>query len=260
MFRASSFPRRPLALATLAAAVACSPAEAPRESASPFPGGWAYPAAAEPVVGTQGMVVTTDELASQVGVEVLRAGGNALDAAVAVQFALAVVNPEAGNIGGGGFLVARMADGTAAALDFREKAPLAATRGMYLDAEGNLTDKSVVGHLAAGVPGSVMGMWEAHRRFGALPWSDLVAPAVALAEGFPVWPRFLRSLDSTMVRSLSAFPTSAAQFLPRDGQPPQVGDTLRQSDLAPLVTGPLPMLYRTLRPWLPMGLPSPFVL
>ncbi|MDP2958453.1 MAG: gamma-glutamyltransferase [Longimicrobiales bacterium] len=232
MFRALPFPRKPLALATLAAAVACSPAEAPPESAGRFPAGWAYPDAAEAVVGTQGMVVTTDELASQVGVEVLRAGGNAVDAAVAVQFALAVVNPEAGNIGGGGFLVARMADGTAAALDFREKAPLAATRDMYLDAEGNLTDKSVVGHLAAGVPGSVMGMWEAHRRFGTLPWSDLVAPAVALAEGFPVRARFLRSLDSTMVRALSAFPASAAQFLPRDGQPPRVGDTLRQSDLA----------------------------
>jgi len=178
------------------------------------------------------MVVTTDELASQVGVDVLRAGGNAVDAAVAVHFALAVVNPEAGNIGGGGFMVTRLADGTSAALDFREKAPLAATRDMFLDADGNLTDKSVVGPLAAGVPGSVRGMWEAHQRFGTVPWADLLAPAVRLADGFEVRERFLRSLDADMVRSLSAFPGSAAQFLPRDGLPPHVGDTLREPDLA----------------------------
>jgi gamma-glutamyltranspeptidase/glutathione hydrolase len=178
------------------------------------------------------MVVTTDELASQVGVDVLKAGGNAVDAAVAVQFALAVVNPEAGNIGGGGFLVVRLANDTTAALDFREKAPLAATRDMYLDARGNLTDRSVVGHLSVGVPGSVMGMWVAHERFGTLPWADLVAPAVALAEGFPVRQRFLNSMDPEMVDALTRFPASAAQFLPRDGAPPHVGDTLRQPELA----------------------------
>lgn len=213
-------------------AASCTGAEAPPAQAGPFPEGWPYPADAAPVTATRGMVVSTDELASDVGVAVLQAGGNAVDAAVAVQFALAVVNPEAGNIGGGGFMVVRMADGTAAALDFREKAPLAATRDMYLDAEGNVTDRSVVGHLAAGVPGSVKGMWEAHRRFGTLPWADLVAPAAALADGFPVTQRFLRSLDSAMVADLSAFPASAAQFLPRDGQPPQLGDTLRLPDLA----------------------------
>ena len=213
---------------------ACAPAEAPPQAAAElFPAAWPYAASATPVTATAGMVVTTDELASQVGVDVLRAGGNAVDAAVAVQFALAVVNPEAGNIGGGGFLVARLADGTTAALDFREKAPLAATRDMFLDAEGNVTDKSLVGHLAAGVPGSVMGMWEAHHRFGSLPWSDVVAPAIALAEGFVVTPRFLRSLgDPGLVQLLSRFPASAAQFLPRNGQPPQVGDTLRLPDLA----------------------------
>jgi gamma-glutamyltranspeptidase/glutathione hydrolase len=178
------------------------------------------------------MVVTTDELASEVGLRVLRSGGNAVDAAVAVQFALAVVNPEAGNIGGGGFMVLRTADGNAAALDFREKAPLAATRDMFLDAAGNLTDESVVGHLAAGVPGSVAGMWAAHERFGSLPWPDLVEPAVALAEGFEVRPRFLGSLGTSMIEALSAYGASARQFLPRDGQPPEVGDTLRQADLA----------------------------
>jgi gamma-glutamyltranspeptidase / glutathione hydrolase len=225
--------RSPLLTLALLLAASCTGAEAPPATAAAlFPAGWPYPADAAPVTGSQGMVVSTDELASQVGVAVLRAGGNAVDAAVAVQFALAVVNPEAGNIGGGGFMVVRMADGTAAALDFREKAPLAATRDMYLDAEGNLTDKSVVGHLAAGVPGSVMGMWEAHKRFGSLPWADLMAPAAVLADGFPVTTRFLRALDSTMVASLSTFPASAALFLPRDGQPPQVGDTMRLPDLA----------------------------
>jgi len=178
------------------------------------------------------MVATTDELASAVGVDVLQAGGNAVDAAVAVSLALAVVNPEAGNIGGGGFMVVRMADGTAAALDYREKAPGAAHRDMFLDEEGNLTDRSVVGHLASGVPGTVMGLWEAHQRFGLLPWADLVEPSVALARGFPVRDRFLNSLGESMVEALSAFPASAAQFLPDDGAPPAVGDTLRQAELA----------------------------
>ena len=197
-----------------------------------FPAGWMFSEREEPVTASNGMVVSTDELASRIGVDIMRSGGNAVDAAVAVHFALAVVNPEAGNIGGGGFMVTRMADGTAAALDFREKAPLAATRDMYLDEEGDLTEKSVIGHLAAGVPGSVAGMWAAHQRFGSIEWEELVSPAVELANGFEVKERFLGSLSSTMVESLSNFPASAAQFLPRDGQPPLVGDTLRQPHLA----------------------------
>jgi gamma-glutamyltranspeptidase/glutathione hydrolase len=178
------------------------------------------------------MVVSTDDYATEVGVEVLRAGGNAVDAAVAVQFALAVVNPAAGNIGGGGFMVARMADGATAALDFREKAPLAATRDMFLDADGQLTDRSRVGHLASGVPGSVAGMWAAQQRYGTLPWADLVQPAVELAQGFEVTQRLFNWLQESHVRALSEFPASAAQFLPRDGRPPLLGDTLRQLDLA----------------------------
>ena len=178
------------------------------------------------------MVVATDEIASQVGIDVLQAGGNAVDAAVAVQFALAVVNPEAGNIGGGGFMVLRMADGTEAALDYREKAPLAATRDMFLDADGALTDKSLVGHLAAGVPGSVSGMWIAHERFGTMPWLDVVAPAIELADGFEVAQRFQWSMTPTRVEALAAFEASATQFLPTEGAPPAVGDTLRQPDLA----------------------------
>jgi gamma-glutamyltranspeptidase/glutathione hydrolase len=211
----------------------CQPAaEAEPRPDVAFPAAWPYPEAAEPVTASQGMVVTTDPLASRVGLDVLRAGGNAVDAAVAVQFALAVVNPEAGNIGGGGFMVLRTADGGTEALDFREKAPAAASRDMYLDANGNVTDRSVVGHLAVGVPGSVAGMWAAHQRHGLLPWADLVEPAVELAEGFEVGPRFLYALSPGLIRALAAYEASAAQFLPRDGQPPQVGDTLRQSDLA----------------------------
>ncbi len=228
-------PPRPVRLAGAAVALvvsaACaSPAEGP--AAVSFPAGWSFAGDATPVTASRGMVVSTDELASQVGVDVLRSGGNAVDAAVAVQFALAVVNPEAGNIGGGGFMVLRTAGGESAALDYREKAPLAATRDMFLDADGNLTDRSVVGHLAAGVPGTVAGMWAAHERYGSLPWPELIEPAVRLAEGFEVRPRFLGSLSPTMVEALSAFPASAAQFLPRSGSPPAVGDTLRQVDLA----------------------------
>lgn len=134
---------------------ACSePVEqAERPLVQEFPPGWRYPPAAPPLTAVHGMVVSTDSLASAAGLSMLQAGGNAVDAAVATHFALAVVNPEAGNIGGGGFLVARMADDTRAALDFREKAPLAATADMYLDEEGRVTDAGVIGHLASGGAG-----------------------------------------------------------------------------------------------------------
>lgn len=200
-------------------------------NSSRFPPGWMFAEAENPVTAMNGMVVSTDELASQIGVEIMRSGGNAVDAAVAVHFALAVVNPEAGNIGGGGFMVTRTSDGKTAALDFREKAPLGATRDMYLDEEGNLTEKSVVGHLAAGVPGSVSGMWIAHQRFGSIEWKDLLSPAIKLANGFEVKERFLGSLSPAIIEVLLTFPASAEQFLPRDGQPPLIGDTLRQPDL-----------------------------
>jgi gamma-glutamyltranspeptidase/glutathione hydrolase len=177
------------------------------------------------------MVVSTDSIASQVGVDVLRAGGNAVDAAIAVMFALAVVTPEAGNLGGGGFMVAHIAGGTPVALDFREKAPLAATPSMFLDSLGEVTDKSLVGHLAAGVPGTPMGMWEAHRRHGTRPWAELVEPAIRLAEGFPVTARYLEQLDGDMAEELSRFPASAAAFLP-DGRAPELGATFSQPDLA----------------------------
>jgi gamma-glutamyltranspeptidase/glutathione hydrolase len=134
------------------------------------------------LVTDSAMVVTTHPLASSAGLEIMRRGGNAFDAAIAVHFALQCVFPEAGNIGGGGFAVIREADGSIASLDFREKAPSAANKDMYLDQDGNaVTEKSRMGHLAAGVPGSVAGMWELHKRYGSLPWADLLKPAIKIA-------------------------------------------------------------------------------
>lgn len=139
----------------------------------------------KPVTGLladSAMVVSAHPIASQIGIDILRKGGNAVDAAVAVQFALTVVFPEAGNIGGGGFMVLREANGNIDALDYRERAPLAATRDMYLDSTGNVMDGlSVKGHLASGVPGSVDGMISMHQKYGKLPWKDLVQPAIDLA-------------------------------------------------------------------------------
>jgi gamma-glutamyltranspeptidase/glutathione hydrolase len=210
------------------AALVASAAAPPRQA---VPDGWLFPADRAPVTyGRNGMVSTTDRVASEIGVEVLRRGGNAIDAAVATHFALAVVNPEAGNIGGGGFLVLRMTNGQSAALDFREKAPLAASRNMYLDARGAMTDRSRIGHLAAGVPGSVAGMWEAHQRFGSLPWAELIQPAVNLAEGIVVHERLAQSLQR-FEKELARYPATSAAFLV-NGTAPRVGDRLAQRDLA----------------------------
>src|SRR5689334_25256489 len=143
------------------------------------------------------MVASDAPLAGQAGVEIMRKGGNAVDAAVAVGFALAVVYPEAGNIGGGGYMVIHMADGRSAALDYREIAPLAATRNMYLDAEGNLTDKSVVGPLASGVPGAVAGLTSALAKYGTMPLAKVMAPAIRYAEeGIIVDAALARSFQS----------------------------------------------------------------
>jgi gamma-glutamyltranspeptidase/glutathione hydrolase len=222
--------RRRLARTTIAGAAALALVSC-QGSLANWPEEWSYAPEQRTVVAYRGMVVSTDSLASRAGVEILRRGGNAVDAAVAVMFALAVVNPEAGNLGGGGFMVVRMADDTVAALDFREKAPLAATRDMFLDERGEATDESLVGHLAAGVPGTPMGMWEAHGRFGTRLWEELLDPAIRLAEGFVVTPRFLEALDGEMVADLSRFPASAATFLPQ-GAPPVLGSTFRQPELA----------------------------
>ncbi len=187
--------------------------------------------------GSQGMVATTDVRATRVGLGILQDGGNAVDAAVAVAFALAVVLPEAGNIGGGGFAVVRLAGGETAALDFRETAPLALTPDYYLDVEGKPTDASRVGHLAAGVPGSVAGLAELHSRYGSLPWSDLVEPAIDLAEnGFTVTERLNRSLAGK-AGVLTQFAATREAFFP-GGEPPRTGSTFRQ----PLLAGTLRLI------------------
>ena len=134
-------------------------------------------------IADSAMVVTAHRAATEVGIQILKQGGNAYDAAIAVQFALAVVYPQAGNIGGGGFAVVRLADGTTETLDFREKAPLAASQNMYLDSLGNVIEgKSTKGHKAVGVPGVVDGMVKLHQKYGTLPWSELVKPAIGLAQ------------------------------------------------------------------------------
>ncbi|CAN5726541.1 gamma-glutamyltransferase [soil metagenome] len=194
------------------------------------PAQWPHDIRAQPSQSSAAMVTTDAPLATAVGLQVMRTGGNAVDAAIATPFALAVVYPEAGNIGGGGFMVTRLADGTAAALDFRERAPLAASRDMYLDAQGNLTDRSVLGHLASGVPGAVMGLWEAHRRFGTRPWAELIAPAIVLAvDGFIVDDAFAGSLADAADR-LGSFSGSAALLLP-GGVPLAAGTHWRNPDL-----------------------------
>ena len=161
----------------LLAAVGCGRGR----TASLFPDSW--PLRSKPVTAPHAIVVTAQPLATQAGVDILKQGGNAIDAAVAVGFALEVVLPDAGNLGGGGFIVHRSAAGEVHALDYREMAPSGASRDMYVDSAGNVTDKSLVGHLAPGVPGSVAGMYEAWKKYGSLPWASLLAPAIKLAEG-----------------------------------------------------------------------------
>ncbi|BBO23045.1 MAG: gamma-glutamyltransferase [Chthonomonadaceae bacterium] len=183
-----------------------------------------------------GLVVSDSEIASKVGAEVLRKGGNAIDAAVATAFALAVTLPAAGNLGGGGFLVIRMPDGSRYALDFRERAPGGATRDMYLGPDGKpVPRRSTVGWLAAGVPGSVAGLGEAHRRFGKLRWRDVVEPARKLAsEGFELPSGLARSLRGQM-STFEAFPESYRVFN-RNGRPYEWGEKFVQDDLGRTLT------------------------
>lgn len=184
-----------------------------------------------PVVYHNGVVVTAHPEASTVGLQVLQEGGNAVDAAVAVQFALAVVYPNAGNIGGGGFMIYRGADGVFSALDFREAAPAAATRDMYLDEDGEpVTDLSLRGQLASGVPGAVDGMVKAHARFGKTPWADLLQPAIDLAEkGFPITAMQARELNR-IKESLDKHNPGGTAFV-KEGEWME-GDTLIQKELA----------------------------
>ena len=189
--------------------------------------GWA----AQPVHARHAMVVTVEQHATDAGVAVLEAGGNAVDAAVAVGFALAVTHPSAGNIGGGGFMLVRFADGRSTFIDFRERAPEKASRNMYLDASGKATQDSVMGYRAAGVPGSVRGFEYASKKYGRKPWTDALAPAVALADkGFPISYGFAKSLRGS-AGLLGRFPESKRIFL-RDGKPYEAGETFVQPELA----------------------------
>ncbi|HLU89808.1 MAG TPA: gamma-glutamyltransferase, partial [Cyclobacteriaceae bacterium] len=186
-----------------------------------------------PVQATKGMVVSEHFLASQVGNEILKQGGNAVDATVATALALAVTYPSAGNIGGGGFMLYHGADGHKTSFNFREKAPLAAETEMFLDENGNLQEnRRREFPSAVGVPGTVSGLFLAHQKLGSLPWADLVEPAIRLAEeGFEVtWnlQRFLYFLEENR----ETYPSSAKAFLKNGKEVIGVGDILQQPDLA----------------------------
>lgn len=193
----------------------------------------AIAASPEPVGAQHGMVVTAHRLASEVGVDVLRAGGNAVDAAVAVGYALAVVYPTAGNIGGGGFMTIHLADGRSTFLDFRERAPLAATETMYQNAEGAVVEGlSTDGYLAVGVPGPVAGFEAARQRYGTLSREKLLAPAIRLAEvGFVFGPADVAEFADSN-EDLAKDPAAAAIFLKPGGSALADGDRLVQADLA----------------------------
>jgi len=194
--------------------------------------GAGHAASVAPVAAENGMVVSAQHLATRVGVDVLRRGGNAVDAAVAVGYALAVVYPAAGNLGGGGFMTIQLADGRKTFLDFRETAPRGATANMYLDKDGNVIKGiSTKGHLAVGVPGSVSGMEYAREKYGTMKRADLLAPAIQFAEqGFALDQGDIDLLH-TATDDFKDDPASATIFL-NNGQPFQVGDKLVQSELA----------------------------
>jgi gamma-glutamyltranspeptidase/glutathione hydrolase len=190
----------------------------------------AWPASMRPAHGQHAMVASVHELASRAGVEIMQAGGNAVDAAVAVGFALAVVHPQAGNLGGGGFMLIRTADGKTHFVDFRERAPAEATADMYLDAQKNvIPNASLVGYKAIGVPGSVAGMVYAEKKYGKLSLERVMAPAIRLArDGFPLaW----EDAQDFRDEDLAKFPESRRIFQ-RDGDYYQQGDIFRQPELA----------------------------
>jgi gamma-glutamyltranspeptidase/glutathione hydrolase len=208
-----------------------APAIADRVPVS-FPADWRLKAGEKAVFARNSMTASNSPLASQAGNEIIRQGGNAVDAAVAVGFALAVTYPVAGNLGGGGYMVIRMHDGRVAALDYREVAPLAAHRDMYLDANGTLTEESVVGYKASGVPGAVAGMLEALRLYGSLPRERVMAPAIRLAEeGFVVDSLFAAGLAGRGTRELITRFEGRTVFYP-NGEPLARGTRFRQPQLA----------------------------
>ena len=185
------------------------------------------------VASKRGVVVSVSGIASDIGASVLSRGGNAVDAAVATAFALAVTHPSAGNLGGGGFMIVRTADGKATSFDYRERAPAASTPTMYLKPDGTI-DRSLTraGWLAPGVPGTVRGLAMAHRKFGKLPWADVVRPAARLAStGFPLSKGLASSLNSVVARFMAPFASSVAAYGKPGGGTWSAGDTIRLTDL-----------------------------
>lgn len=188
----------------------------------------------QPFSSAAGLVVSASDVASDLGAAVLARGGNAVDAAVATAFALAVTYPFAGNLGGGGFMVVRTPNGKAAAFDYREKAPARATPTMYLDASGNINRSlTASGYLAPGVPGTVRGLALAHKRFGRLPWRDVVSPAAGLAaRGFAMSASLARSLNAELADRMRPYPASVAAYGKPNGEAWVEGDRLVLPDLA----------------------------
>ena len=186
-----------------------------------------------PEYARHGMVVSTDRVASEIGSAILQKGGNAIDAAVATGFALAVVDIKAGNIGGGGFMLLRLKDGRTAAIDYRETAPAAATRDMYLDVDGKLAKgRNHNGYLAVGVPGTVAGLALALEQYGTMSLSEVLQPAIELAEnGFPVSFAYTRHFTHLKKR-FQQYPSTMKTFYKPDGSIYQPGDVLVQKDLA----------------------------
>ena len=250
-------PPPPAGPAVATAPVAAAPVPPPVAEPAPAPAPAAPPAAARPVApeaapeyrgdpakqidpstvgsGKHFLAVSESPLASKVGRDMLAAGGNAVDAAVALAFALAVTHPSAGNIAGGGFAVVRTGPGKAVALDFREVAPGAAGPDMYLDKDGKPTDASLHGDLAVGVPGSVAGLYALHKKLGKKPWKAVVAPAIALArDGFEVSDKLHRSIEGGAAL-LARSPASAAIWLP-GGTPRATGDKVTNPELAKVLT------------------------
>ncbi len=196
----------------------------------PLPDAWQLTGMHNSAIAPHAMVASNSLLASDAGLEILRAGGNAIDAAVATGFALAVTHPEAGNLGGGGYMLIRLNDGRSFALDYREMAPLASTRDMYLDSHGRVTERSQTGHLASGVPGSVAGLTTALARYGSMPLERVMAPAIRLADsGFVVDSVFEESIQGN-AEKIAPF-AGAALFMP-NGKPPAIGSLFRQPALA----------------------------
>ena len=221
------------------AAGACAPAVqtandapdgVPPRVAAVFPAAWRHPPGQEATFAEHAMVASNSRLASEAGIEILRAGGNAVDAAVAVGFALVVTLPEAGNIGGGGYMVIRMADGRTAAIDYREVAPAAAAADMYIDSTGALTDAGIIGRAASGVPGAVAGLTSALTRYGTMPLDKVLAPAIRMAaEGIIV--------DSALAASVAGEEATIRQFAGAEiflpgGRAITKGARLVQRDLA----------------------------